>query len=419
MKVLLRKAQIIDPQSPHNGQVKDILIQKGIITEIADAIPAEADTIIEDSALQVSPGWVDPFANFCDPGFEFKETLDSGAMAAAAGGFTHVMLIPNTQPVIHSKSQVEYLVRKGSSLPVQLHPTGAVSRNTEGKELAEMFDMHDSGAVAFGDGLHSIQSAGLLMKALQYVKSFDSTIIQVPDDKSIGAHGLINEGIISTRLGLPGKPAMSEEIMVARDIKLARYTQSRLHFTGVSTKKSLEYVRRAKDGGIAVSCSVTPYHLYFCDEDLLNYDTNLKLDPPLRTAADRDALLQAVKEGLVDCVATHHQPHEWDSKVCEFEYAKFGMIGLESCFGVVRSRDVSVAQWVQMNGIRARQLFNIPLARVAKGEQADLTLFNADREYQFTEKHIRSKSKNSPFLGKSLKGTVVGIINGEKLYLNN
>ena len=419
MKVLIRKVQITDPQSPHNGQVKDILIQNGFLSKIADQISDDANPVIESKDLQVSPGWVDLFANFGDPGYEFKETVESGALAAAAGGFTHVMLIPNTQPVVHSKSQVEYLVRKGFSLPVELHPLGAVSKNAEGKELAEMYDMHASGALGFTDGLNPIQSAGLLLKALQYVKSFDGTIIQIPDDRSIGAQGLMNEGVISTRLGLPGKPAMSEEIMVARDIKLARYTNSRLHFTGVSSRKSLEYIQRAKETGIAISCSVTPYHLFYCDEDLIDYDTNLKLDPPLRTRADRDALREAVKNGLVDCIATHHLPHEWDSKTCEFEYAKFGMIGLESCFGVIGVCGIPVATWVQMNAINARNLFNIQQSVIKEGERADLTLFTADQAFRFEEKNIRSKSKNSPFIGQQLIGRVLGIINGEKSFLNN
>src|SRR6185503_17981636 len=246
MKLLIKQARVVDPSSSINGQITDVFIENGIIQKIGQSISDKADQTIDIKGLHVSPGFMDVFANFGDPGNEFKETLESGSAAAAAGGYTDVMIIPNTSPTIHNKSGVEYIVQKSRSLPVNMHPIGAVTKNTEGKELAEMYDMKASGAVAFSDGIYSVQSAGLLVKALQYVKAFDGMIIQVPDDKSINPHGLMNEGIISTQLGLPGKPAMAEELIVARDIKLARYAESKLHFTGVSSKKSLEYIDRGK-----------------------------------------------------------------------------------------------------------------------------------------------------------------------------
>ncbi len=287
MKVLIKQATIISSSSPFNGQTKDILITNGIITTIGDAISEKADQQIEQPGLCISIGWMDVFSNFADPGFEYKETLETGAKAAAAGGFTDVMVIPNTNPVVHSKSQVEYIIQKSKSLAVNIHPIGAVTKNAEGKDLAEMYDMHQSGAAGFGDGVNSIQSSGIMLKALQYVKSFNGTVIQIPDDKSIGTNGLMNEGIISTRLGLPGKPTIAEELLVARDIKLARYADSKLHFTGVSSAKSLEYIKRAKDGGLHVTCSVTPYHLFFTDTDIQQYDTNLKVTPPLSRRPSR------------------------------------------------------------------------------------------------------------------------------------
>ncbi len=423
MQVLIKQARIISPTSPYNGQIKDILITNGVITKIADAISDANAQVIEDTGLCVSIGWMDIFSNFGDPGLEHKETLETGAAAAAAGGFTHVLVLPNTNPVVHSKTQVEYIVQKSKTLAVTILPIGAVTKNAAGTDLAEMYDMQQSGAAAFGDGTSTIQSAGLLLKALQYVKTFNGTIIQIPDDKSIGANGLINEGIVSTQLGLPGKPAIAEELMVARDIKLARYAESKIHFTGISSAKSLEYIKRAKEGGIAVTCSVTPYHLIFTDEDVQGYDTNLKVNPPLRTQKDRQALLIAVTNGTVDCIASHHFPQNWDNKTCEFEYASAGMIGLETLFGVLGKAGIGnsafgIEELIKLLTVNPRKNFNITLPEIKEGAEACLTLFNADVEYVFEESMIKSKSKNSPFIGKNLKGKVIGIMNKGMLQLN-
>jgi len=418
MKVLIKKATLLTPSSPFHGKTLDIFIDAGKICKIGNEINISADKTIEVENLHVSSGWVDCFANFCDPGQEFKETLESGANAAASGGFTAVMLIPNTQPVVFNKSQVEYLIQKSKSLPVNIYPIGAITKNAEGKDLSEMYDMYNTGAVAFSDGLNPVQSSGILQKALEYVLAIDATIIQLPDDKSIGSNGLINEGEISTKLGLPGKPALSEELMIARDIELSRYTNSKIHFTGISTKKSLELIAAAKKEKLKISCSVTPYHIFFCEDDLMDYNTNLKVNPPLRTKDDRDALRQGIKNGTVDFIASHHQPQDWDHKVCEFEYAKNGMEDLESVFGVAGICKVAPEDFVKMQTENIRKIFNLQISPVEEGENANLTFFVPGKEYLFEEKDIFSRCKNNAFVGKILKGKVIGIINKDKLFLN-
>jgi len=421
MKVLIKQALIADPQSRFYNTKQDILVENGVITAIGSGISAADAQELSAEGLVASPGWADIFAHFNDPGTEYKETLETGSAAAAAGGYTEVMVIPNTKPAVQDKTSVEYVVRKGSSLPARVLPIGAISKNAEGKDLAEMYDMQASGAVAFSDGLKPVQSAGILLKALQYVKTFDGVVIQIPDDTSVGANGLINEGIISTRLGLPGKPILAEELMVARDIKLARYTGSRIHFTGVSSPKSLEYISRAKASGLQVTCSVTPYHLYFCDEDLMDYDTNLKVMPPLRTAADREALREAVRSGLVDAIASHHLPQDPDHKTVEFEYAAPGMTGLQTAYSVVQTvlPDLTPERIAQLFAVNPRKIFGLETATIEKGAAANLTLYSPAEPFEFTEDRNKSLCRNTPFIGTRFNGKVIGIIRGNQLHLNN
>jgi dihydroorotase len=420
MKLLIKQACITDPLSSHHGTVQDILIENGIISDISPVISGKADQTIDHNKLMVSPGWVDIFSNFADPGYEFKETLETGAAAAAAGGFTDVFLIPDTQPVTDNKSQAERVRHRNGSLPVTLHPLGAITKNLDGKHLAEMYDMQSGGAIAFTDGLHPVQSSGVLVKALQYVKAFHGVIIQIPDDSSISPNGLVHEGVISTQLGLPGKPMMSEELIIARDIKLARYTNSRIHFTGVTSPKSIEYIRRGKDSGIDISCSVTPYHLFFTDESLTDYDTNLKVFPPLRPKTVVGQLKQALLDGTIDCIASHHLPHEYDSKILEFENAKFGMTGLETSYAVIQTLfpDLSAEKIYALFGGNARKIFNMKQARIEKNERACMTLFDPALRWTFDVQGSRSKSRNSAFHLSDFLGRPFGTIRNEKVFLN-
>ena len=417
MKVLIKKAVIIS-SSGHSPSPVDILIENGIIKQIDNDINISAEKIIERPNLHVSVGWMDCFANFCDPGNEHKETLETGANAAAAGGYTGVMLIPNTNPTVHNKSQIEYIIQKSKALPVTIHPIGAITKDSAGKEISEMYDMRNSGAIAFSDGTNSVQSSGILLKALEYIKAVSGIIIQLPDDKNIATHGLMNEGVVSIQLGLPGKPAIAEEILIARDIELVKYTGSKIHFTGISTKKSLALIETAKKDGLEVSCSVIPYHLFFNEDDLQAYDTNLKVNPPLRTKEDVLALREGIKNGTIDFIASHHQPQHWDDKTCEFENAKNGMTGLESVFGVAGICNIAVADFIKMQTENIRRIFGLTSPQIKVGEKANLTLFDPDKEFTFTEENIYSKSRNNPFVGKKLKGKVFGIINEDKVFLS-
>ena len=418
MKLLIKQAKIICSNTTLHGEIKDIFIEDGVIKNISDYLDVQADKVIASENLHVSMGWMDVFAQFSDPGFEYRESLESGIAAAAAGGFTNVMIAPNTNPTLSSKTQIEYIVQKSSSYAVTIHPIGSITKNAEGKELTEMYDMHQSGAIAFSDGKNSLQNAGIMIKALQYVLANQSVIIQIPDDKSIAANGLINEGIISTQLGLPGKPAIAEELMISRDIELAKYTNSKLHITGVSTRRSIEIINEAKQLGVNVTASATPYHAYFCDEDLIDYNTNLKVNPPLRTHNDMLSVKEAIAEGVINCIASHHTPLHSDEKNCEFEYAKFGMIGLENVFGVLNGISKNVDTLINQLTTNPRNIFGLPIPKIAEGEMASLTVFDPTIEYTFEQTNIKSKSANNPFVGKKLTGKVLGIINNNKTIFN-
>ena len=417
MTILLKQVTIADPQSKHNGLTTDIFIENGVIVSIEPNSSKKADQIIDCKGSFVSGGWVDVFSNFCDPGFEFKETLQSGIAAAAAGGYTRVLVMGDTKPVTDNKAQVAYIYAAGNHSNVTLHPIGAITKKMEGQSLAEMYDMRASNAVAFSDGMHPVQSPGVFLKALQYVKAFDGVLIQIPIDKTIAANGLMHEGIVSTQMGLPGLPAVAEELMVKRDIDLLRYTNSKLHITGVSSATTVDLIRAAKKEGLAISCSVTPTHLFYCDEDMTTYNTNLKVIPPVRTKADREALRAAVVDGTIDCIASHHAPQDWDHKVCEFEYAEFGNIGLQTTYAALEQTvpGLKPAQISNLLSGNARQIFDLPGVSIEEGHAAELTIFNRTETTTLTPENNKSKSSNSAFMKQPLTGKVMATIHNNQL----
>lgn len=414
MAVLIRQAKVADPASDFHDQTVDILVADGIIHTIQAEIEAGDHEVISGEGLIVSPGWVDVFADYREPGYEHKETIQSGLEAAAAGGFTDVFLLPNTNPVADNKSIVQYIRQKAAGHAVQVHVLGALSQGTEGKVLAEMMDMRAHGAVAFSDGWKPVQSSNVLLKALEYVRAFDGIAVQVPVESSLSAGGLMHEGPLSTRMGMPGIPVLAETLLLHRDIELLRYTGSRLHVSGISSAEGVEMIRRAKEEGLQISCSVTPYHLALTDESLKTYDSLYKVNPPLRSETDRQALIAGLRDGTIDCIASHHRPQEWDAKAKEFDYASDGMNIQELAFPVMLQgigNAVPLTRLVDALALAPRRIFGLPAAGIRKGAAAEMTIFTMDQATRINAGAQKSRSANNPFIGQELRGRVIGIIN--------
>ena len=413
MQMLLQQVLIQDKRSPHHGQRLDLFIENGIIHSIGHNLSApDSVARFSDNDLIVSPGWMDSMAHFCDPGEEHRETLISGALAAAAGGFTDVLILPNTHPTLDTGASIRAIRQRSSTLPVTIHSMGAISAACEGHQLAEMYELDHEGVLAFSDGLHPVQDSGLLLKAMQYVLPTGKPIIQLPDDRRIAPKGHMHEGIISTQLGIPARPSLQEELMVYRDIELLQYTGSRLHLTGISTRKSVAMIRSAKQQGLTLSASCSPWHLLYCDDDLQTYDTLLKLNPPLRTADDRHALLEGLLDGTIDTVASHHIPQHLDTKRCSFEEASFGAESLETVFPILLATVKDLDKIMSLLTTMPRTIFGLTQPVIDIGNKAVLTIFDTTSIYTFDQTYIHSKSANNPLIDKSLHGRVHGIVNG-------
>jgi dihydroorotase len=422
VNILIKKATIIDATSKHHLKKKDILIVNGIIEKIDSNIIADKKTsIIEHTNMYVSSGWTDVFCNFADPGYEHKETLQTGIDAAIGGGFCNIMLVPNTKPAISTKAMVQYIKSNTANSIVNILPIGAATKDAQGDTLAEMMDMQNSGAIAFSDGYNSIQNSAIMLKALQYVKAFDGQIIQLPVDKNIANNGLMHEGITSTQLGMQGQSHITEDIAIARDIELLRYSKSKLHLTGISTANGVALIKKAKKEGLPITCSTTVYHLLFTEQALIHYDSNYKINPPLRTAADRKALLKGLTDGTIDCISTHHNPQDWDSKNIEFEYAQPGIAGLETCLHALLSianSSINIATFIAALSTNPKKIFGINNPSIEIGNEASVTIFTTNSGQQFTEQNKKTKAINNPFLGEQLLGQILGIINNFQAHIN-
>jgi dihydroorotase len=415
MNLLIKSATIIDPNSPFDQQTADILIEKGVITRIASQIDVDGD-MVNAEGKYVSPGFFDLNCNIGELGLETKEDLYTGTRAAAAGGFTGVALMPNTIPPVHSKAEIEYLLNRAQKNLVDVYPLGAISHKREGKDLAEMYDMYLSGAKAFTDGNRPVQDAGLMERALLYAQGFDAMVFSYPEDTAIAGKAKINEGEISTLMGMKGIPSLAEELMIARDLYLAEYTVSKIHFSTISTVRSVELIREAKRKGLEVTCDVAAHHLVLTDEALTGFDSQYKVKPPLRTQDDVDALIAGLKDGTIDAIVSQHTPHEIEFKDVEFEVAEYGMIGLQTAFSLAIKAGLDINLIVQKMAISPREILNIDIPVIAEGQLANLVLLDKDEEWEYSTKNNRSKSCNSPFIGQHLKGRVLLTINNNHLY---
>ena len=416
MSIILKSAKVINAESKHNGTKQDILISKGKIQKISKSIKSSNVEEIFIKNLHVSSGWFDSSVSFGEPGLEERETIKNGGNVASKSGFTNILLNSNTNPVIDSQTDVSFIKMKSKDIITNIHPVGALSLSSKSKELAELNDMKKSGAVAFYDYKKSIINPNLLKTSLLYSQTFGSVIMSYPLDRFVSNNGVMNEGVVSAFYGIKGIPNFSEEIQINRDLKILEYSSGKLHIPTISTKESVELIKKAKSKGLDVTCSVAIHNLIFNEDKLKDFDTRFKVSPPLRTEKDRLALINGVKKGVIDMVTSDHSPIDIENKKTDIDSALNGTIGLESFFGAmltIFSLDETIK--ILTSG---KKRFGIDDSIIEEGSKADLSLFTTNSDYTFSKSNILSKSKNSAFLGMKMSGFPVGIVVKEKHMIN-
>lgn len=420
MKILLQKATIVTKSSGIFSSKKDILIENGKITAISDNIATENCQLIASNDLHVSIGWLDMQSVATDPGFESKEDLASHCLAAAKGGFTEIVLLPNTKPVVQTKSSVAYVKQFSKLQAVEIHTTAAVTKEADGKDFTEMLDLHYAGAIAFSDGLHPLWNADILLKTLQYLHPIGGLLMNRAEEPMLAAYGQMHEGISSTLLGMKGIPSAAEEIMIQRDLKLVEYADLKsdlpiLHFSKISTKEGVALLREAKAKGLPVSCDIASSQLAFLDTDLMTFDTNLKVSPPFRSEEDKMALIQGLKDGTIDTLISDHHPQDEESKKMEFDLADVGIINLQTSFSIAFEKSgLLLRDLIDKLTVQNRRILRREIPTIEVGNAANLTIFDPTLSWTFTEENNVSKSVNSPFFGREMKGKVLGIIHQNK-----
>jgi len=394
------------------------LIKKGIISEIGKKLDLPGNCKeIQLTNLHVSNGWFDTSVSLGEPGYEERENIKHGLEVAARSGFTKIALNPNTHPLIDNKSAVEFLIQKSSSSAVDLYPIANLTQGAQGKDMAELFDMKNSGAIAFGDYNKPVENANLLKIALLYAQNFDAIVMSFPEDAGIGTHGFVNESENTTRLGLNSIPNLSEELQIGRDLALLEYTGGKLHIPTISTAKAVQLIKEAKKKGLDVSCSVAAHHIFLTDNEIQSFDTNFKVKPPLRSEKDVKSLIKGLKDGTIDMIVSDHNPIDIENKNVEFENGYYGTIGMETLFGSARQK-LELEEIISCLTDKPKKRFDLPISVIENYTLANLTLFDPDTEYIFENSNILSKSKNSAFIGKNLKGKIYGVVSNNKLVLN-
>ncbi len=414
MELLLKRVKVVDNRSPFNGQIVDIHIKDNQIKQIGQNLSMTSVEVFEADGACVSVGWCDIGTQTGDPGFEHKEDLKTVAKAAAHGGFTHLGTASTTHPVSHSKSEILYTIHNTHSELIDFHPIGALTHDNNGKDISEFHEMHEVGAVGFSDSFHAVQHSGVLLRTLLYVKSFGGTVYNQPLDEQIAAGGYVHESEHSTRYGMKGIPSLAETMMVQRDLYLLEHTDSKLHLLNISTKESVDLIRQAKAKGLDVTASVNPMNLYFTDDILDSFDTNYRVCPPIREKEDQLALIDGLKDGTIDCIVSNHRPQDLESKRLELMYADDGVIMLETAFSVVLAateHKLTLEDVIEKITHYPRTILGINAVSINESQIADLTIFNPSTEWTYLKSNIQSKSKNSPFIDKTLKGKVLGVVN--------